>query len=145
MRTFVGETTWSDYSVAVDVMENTGDTSWGPGWFDAKIAVFIRVRDQNNMVGFFYRPGRPSGFRVMHAGTWKQEASGTAPGEYSAHLLITAAGSTYSAYANDNLIATFEDSTIAQGYVGLQAATFSAYAYGWRSPSFDNFRVTALR
>jgi len=143
LRTFVGDSTWRGYSIEVDIVYNTyGDNPWR---FDNQVAIFIRVQDENNMVAFFFRTGGTSTLKIKKAGIWYEMASAGTPNVYGGHILITANGSTYSAYLNGNLIAEFEDTenSITQGYAGLQTA-YDQSSFWSSMVAFDNFSVQAL-
>jgi len=141
LTAFVGYSSWQNYILSVDITYAPRGFQIGEPWErNERVALFLRVRDGNNMIGFFLQPGGQSGFRVKRHGIWgEMVAAGEVPGGYAYHVVIVVEGGAYSAMVNDQLIATLADSTLAEGHVGLQCAVdHSRYA------SFDNFMVSPL-
>ncbi len=143
LRAFVGEDLWRDYILSVDIVFDKGCSHSGcraPWDRDHRVALFIRVHDPNNMLGFFLQPGGQSGFRVMHHGVWgEMVVTGDVPKQYAYHVVIAVEENIYSATVNDQLIATLTDSTFAEGYLGLQCAVEQG-----QRVYFDNFTVTPI-
>lgn len=135
LRTFVGNPSWQNYSVEVDVFD--------AHFSDQQIAILLRVQSDDDMVGFFVRAGHFSDlveFKIRKDGIWEVVKSrGYSPRPNNFHLLITVNGNTYSAFINTKLAMTVEILNFPlRGYVGLQTAR------GGRIVSFDNFKVTSL-
>jgi hypothetical protein len=135
LKGFVGSAFWQDYAVSVDLTHS--HVPWGR---NNQVILFIRVQDPNNMIGFFFQSGGQSGFRVKRHGIWgEMAAAGDTPKLYCYHIVITVKNAIYSAMVNDQLIATFADTTFPRGYVGLQCAVDDRNLF-----YFDNFMVAPL-
>jgi len=140
MRTFVGSSSWQDYSVEVEVHRAYGHH---------QIAVLLRVQNDDDMVGFFVVERHPSGaydyaeFRIKKDGVWREVGPRHSWGWYPPKnfvLLVTVEGNTFSASVNAEHLVTIEiPDAPARGYVGLQTARSLS-----RTTAFDNFKVTSL-
>ena len=141
LMAFVGDNRWQDYVLSVDVAYGpSGNWIAAPWGRKERVAIFVRVQDTNNMVGFFLQPGGQSGFRVKRHGIWgDMSAAGDVPQLYAFHVVIAVEGGVYSASVNDEVVATLADSSFTRGCVGLQCAMDNS-----RYPHFDNFMVTPL-
>jgi len=136
MQTFVGGSWWKNYMVDLDVrFEHSNEPR-------NNVAIFVRVQDEHNMMGFFLQPSGKSGFKIQQKGVWGDllESVDT-PGFNNAHIRVIVKDHTYTALLNEQTLVTFEDKrrTFAQGYTGLQMAVL-----GNRWVYFDNFQVKSL-
>jgi hypothetical protein len=136
MRTFVGSSSWQDYSVQVEVFE---------GGSRNQVAILLRVQDEDNMVGFFVvNPGvyDYAVFKIRKDGIWREVGPRYSWGWSSPVnflLLVTIQGDTYSASVNaENLVTVEIPDAPAGGYVGLQAAYWGNVHH---ITAFDNFKV----
>jgi len=141
LKAFVGTILWQDYVLSVDITYDEGRYRDRRPWMrNNQTALFVRVQDSNNMVGFFLQPGGQSGFRIMRHGIWgEMAAAGEVPQGYGYHVVIAVEGGVYSVMVNDRLVATLADPTFVRGYVGLQCAVDMG-----ERVHFDNFIVAPL-
>lgn len=135
MRSFVGNSSWQDYTLEMDVFR--GD------YHGNQNAVFLRVNN-DDMVGFFIAYNRwndRSEFRVKHDGIWETpgQAWTGGPGSENYHLMITVKDNTYTVYVNDNRWSQVEIEGFESGYIGLQTADWGNDGL---LTSFDNVKVT---
>jgi hypothetical protein len=134
--TFVGDETWTDYAVDVDVYED-GLTGYpvrvivraGEGWYVAfetnccdSDLLLVGMGDDRIIAH------SDDGGITSRVGTWN-----------TSHLRVEVKGDIYAAYSNGELILRAQDATLSQGRVGLAART----RYD-DIPLFDNFRVTRI-
>jgi uncharacterized coiled-coil protein SlyX len=140
MTAFVGDPTWQDYTVTVDILFDNPEYFPVPWRRDHQIMIFLRVQDPDNLVAFFvYRNGQ-SGFDVKKKGRWQGiNLTGEAPQAENIQVLISVKGDTYTAFVNNVPVATLKDNTFDRGYTGVQMAV-------WRGTRayFDNFAVRAI-
>ena len=147
IRTFVGDSSWQNYRVEVDVIYNMsqGQWYWRANSVGTKVAVFLRVKDTSNMVAFFLNPGSTSSFQTMKDGIWTVESEANTPGGSSLRLSVTVKGNTYTAFVNETQITSFDNlsQNALNGYTGLQMNYLNHFGY-YAVTHFDNFRVTGL-
>ena len=139
LNAFVGDANWGNYIISLDVLYYDNDP-WNETACD-QLVVLFRVQDVNNMIGFFLRPGRESGFRIMRNGIWYGLSGGVeTPGCPSYRLVLVANGNTYSIMLNNELLVTWQDSTYMRGAVGIMIARDDDH-----DPVYiDNFTVAPL-
>jgi len=134
-QAFVGEPWWKNYMIDLDVrFENPHPNN--------VVAIFLRIQDEHNMLGFFLQPGGQSGFRFQRNGMWDDfVASADTPRFNNAHLRLIVQDHTYTALLNDQTLVTYEDKrrTFSSGYIGLQMAVYPGF---W--VYFDNVQVKSL-
>jgi len=135
LKAFVGSRSWRDLILSLNL--RYGD--WRNG--DHRVALFLRVQDANNMMGFFIQPGGKAGFKVMRKGIWSDflGMAGDVVKGNAFQIRVILEGTSYSAVVNDRLVATATDSSFASGYLGLQCCSVP-----YSRPLFDNFMVTPL-
>lgn len=135
LKAFVGSRSWRDLILSLNLRYDRWDR-------DHRVALFFRVQDANNMMGFFIQPGAKAGFKVMRKGIWSDflGTTGDIAQGNAFQIRIILEGTSCSAVVNDQLVATATDSSFSSGYLGLQCCGVANYS----RPFFDNFTVTPL-
>jgi hypothetical protein len=135
LKAFVGSRSWRDLILSLNLRYD----DWDRG--DSRVALFFRVQDANNMMGFFIQPGGKAGFKVLRKGIWSDflGTTGDIAQGNAFQIRIILEGTSCSAVVNDQLVATATDSSFASGYLGLQCCSVP-----YSRPLFDNFMVTPL-
>lgn len=132
--TVVGDATWRDYVVDVDVEY----------WSDFEpIRVLVRCQGDSHMA--FEFDGRGGDWILVEGGGSRaiahteQDVLRAGSGWHQVHMRIEVDGSTFTAIADGATVLRVQDTTLASGKAGL--AFESDYQ---NTPRFDNFTVTPL-
>ena len=152
----VGDPSWRDYAIEVDVTglySFYGDESYDNEAMNRKdlgmsrAAILVRAQDNGNCAGLIVGDGHIE-WGTLIDGRWSV-VSGTLVdgyGEKGTHLRIEARGHVYTTYVDGKMITSFSDTRFASGKVGLWLrSTDFLDASDWRAvPKIDNFKVTRL-
>lgn len=134
-RMVVGDVSWTNYTVEVDV------TSGGDDFSSYLAGIVVHYRDEENFVQFVIDcdyPGNSFWQFVKNGRRYDvPPTDADLPDCTPYHVIVTVQDHTYSAYLNGELISSFNSDLFESGKVGL----LSGYNYGEFPAAFDNFTV----